>query len=152
MSCILRCHTLFDITKTGVLNRRIPSNITDVELLELQKKRNRQVNFDTVIQLISLRSLPEEISSVSASKVNFEKFQNYGFLFDQEEDQMSYSFTFSVPHIGVFNNGIDELGALYSDCHEVPMLKIGTEWEKLPHFIDTSPELKNIHFEVLVNE
>ena len=152
MSCIIRCHTLFDITRTGVLNRRIPNNVTEKELLELQQKRNRQVNFDTIIQLISLRSLPEEITNVTVSKINFEKFQNYGFLFDQEEDQLSYSFTFSVPHVGVFDNGIEDLGSLYNDCHEVPMLKIGTEWEKLSHYLDTTPEMRNIYFEVLVNE
>lgn len=152
MSCIIRCHTLFDITRTGVLNRRIPSNLTEREVIDLQQRRNRQVNFDTVIQIISLRSLPEEISNITVNKINFEEFQKYGFLFDNEEDQLSYSFTFSIPFKGVFDNGIEDLGSLYSDCSQVPMLKVGTEWDKLPLHLDTTPELKNIHFEVLVNE
>jgi len=29
------------------------------------------------------------------------------------------------------------------------MVKTGREWNKLPDFLDTSPELKNIYFEVL---
>jgi len=41
------------------------------------------------------------------------------------------------------------LGGLYSDCEGVPMIKVGTEWDKLPNFLDTSPELRNIYFEVI---
>jgi hypothetical protein len=29
------------------------------------------------------------------------------------------------------------------------MIKVGTEWDKLPSFLDTSPELRNIYFEVI---
>jgi hypothetical protein len=32
------------------------------------------------------------------------------------------------------------------------MIKIGSEWEKLPNFLDVTPELRNIYFEVLNDE
>jgi hypothetical protein len=32
------------------------------------------------------------------------------------------------------------------------MIKVGTEFEKLPNFLDTTPELKNIYFEVINDE
>jgi hypothetical protein len=74
----------------------------------------------------------------------------FGFLFeDIKEEQKCWEFEFTISHAGVYDNGIGELGALYDDCEGVPMLKIGTEWDKLPDFLDTSPELRNIYFEVV---
>jgi hypothetical protein len=89
---------------------------------------------------------------VITEKINFKEFSKFGFLFEGEEDQTMFSFTFSINHKNVFDDGISNLGALYSDCDGVPMIKIGTEWDKLPNFLDTSPELSNIYFEVLEDE
>ena len=61
-------------------------------------------------------------------------------------------FTFTISFNNVYNDGIKELGHLYDDCHGVPMLKTGVEWKKLPLFLDSSPELRNIYFEVLNDE
>ena len=152
MSYIIKCYTLFDITNTGVLHRKPPVNIDEVQLATWQLNRNRQVNFDTLLQVINLRSQPEDTSTVITEKINFKEFSKFGFLFEGEEDQPMFSFTFSINHKNVFDDGITNLGALYSDCDGVPMIKIGTEWDKLPNFLDTSPELSNIYFEVLEDE
>jgi len=32
------------------------------------------------------------------------------------------------------------------------MIKCGTEWEKLPSFLDTSTELRNIYFKIENND
>jgi hypothetical protein len=127
-------------------------NIDEVQLATWQLNRNRQVNFDTLLQVINLRSQPEDTSTVITEKINFKEFSKFGFLFEGEEDQTMFSFTFSINHKNVFDDGISNLGALYSDCDGVPMIKIGTEWDKLPNFLDTSPELSNIYFEVLEDE
>lgn len=145
----IRCYTLFDITQTNVTARRAPLHYTSDEFIAWEKKRNTQCNYDTILQVISLRSQPEEVTKPVDSIINFKTFNNFGFLFDDEEDQTCWSFDFTVTHQSVFNDGISELGALASDCDGVPMIKIGTEWQKLPNFLDSSPELKNIHFEVL---
>lgn len=145
----IRCYTLFDITQTNVTARRAPLNFTAEELSAWEKRRNSQCNYDTLLQIISLRGQPEDNTTPVKSAINFTEFQNFGFLFDGEEDQECWSFEFVVNHHGVFDDGITELGALFSDCDGVPMIKIGTEWNKLPNFLDSSPELKNIHFEVL---
>ena len=52
----------------------------------------------------------------------------------------------------VFDDGVRGLGYLYEDCDNVPMIRCGTEWDKLPEFLDTSPELRNIYFEVMLND
>lgn len=112
---------------------------------------NTQCNFDTVIQAISIRSQPEEITTPEKLLIKFDSTEDFGFLFKQESEEgiPCWTFTFSINHADVFNDGISELGALYSDCDLVPMIKCGTEWDKLPEFLDSSDDLRNIHFEVL---
>lgn len=151
MTTKIRCHTLFDITNTGVSNRRPPSNLDDDALQRWNNDRNRQCNFDTVLQVISLRSQPENITAPHKEDFIFAEFEKFGFLFDASEDKTipKWSFDFTVNYYSVFDDGITELGALYTDCDSVPMLTKLSEWDKLPNFLDISPELKNIYFEVL---
>lgn len=152
MRTIIKCHTLFDITNTGVTNRKPPIDLSEEKRNEWLLNRNRQNNFDTLIQVISLRTQPEDITKTSITEVDFRTDTKFGFLFENEDPQQSWNFTFSINYSNVYNDGIDELGALYSDCDGVPMLKVGTEWDKLPSFLDTSPELRNVYFEVISNE
>jgi hypothetical protein len=112
--------------------------------------RNTQCNFDTVLQVISLRAQPEGITTPQKHSIRFDDFDNFGFLFTQQEDETypCLKFTFEINHTAVFHDGINDLGNLYKDCHDVPMILCGTEWNKLPSFLDGSPELKNIYFEI----
>jgi hypothetical protein len=145
---LITCYTLFDITQTGVLNRHRPVDQND----EWVYKRNTQCNFDTILQAINLRSQPEVARMPKKTSIKFEQFKNFGYLYEDKDDVSCWSFDFSVSHGSVFNDGITELGALYNDCNEVPMIKCGTEWEKLSNKLDTSEELRNIYFEVLNHE
>ena len=63
----------------------------------------------------------------------------FGFLFEQQENEVynCWHFKFEIQHASVFYDGITDLGGLYTDCDAVPMLKVGTEWDKLPLMIDT---------------
>lgn len=148
MSFKVTCYTLFDITQTGVLNRAKPS--PDLEIKEWTYRRNTQCNFDTILQVVSLRAQPEFISVPKKTSIRFDTFENFGFLFTQEENEEypCWKFSFEISHPAVFNDGITDLGNLYNDCHNVPMILCGTEWNKLPSFLDSSPELKNIFFEI----
>ena len=128
----LRCYTLFDITVTNIRNRGRPE---DPELLQdWLYKRNTQCNFDTILQAISLRSQPDVFSSPKRKDIRFDQFTQFGFLFDQEEDEVypCWSFEFSVQHPSVFYDGITELGSLFKDCDQLPMIKTHTIWDKLP--------------------
>jgi hypothetical protein len=149
MSYTITCYTLFDITQTNVLNRHRP----DMDN-EFRYKRNTQSNFDTVQQAISLRSQPEIVRIPEKTLIQFDKFTEFGFLFEQEENETypCWSFDFNVQHPSVFYNGVNELGALYNDCDRIPMIKCHTEWDKLPTFLDGSDELRNIYFKVLTND
>ena len=149
MSYTITCYTLFDITQTNVLNRHRPDMDT-----EFRYKRNTQSNFDTVQQAISLRSQPEIVRIPEKTLIQFDKFTEFGFLFEQEENETypCWSFDFNVQHPSVFYDGVNELGSLYRDCDQVPMIKCHTEWDKLPTFLDGSDELRNIYFKVLTND
>lgn len=139
---------MFDITQTGVLNRVKPPSDIDIE--DWIYKRNTQSNLDTILQAISLRSQPELIKSPKVINFKFDEFENFGFLFEQVEEEKypCWQFYFSIQHPSVFSDGHDKLGLLYNDCHGIPMIKCGTEYNKLNNFIDCSPELKNIYFEL----
>jgi hypothetical protein len=150
MSFIVTCYTLFDITYTGVLNRHKPN--VDEDLNNWTYKRNTQCNLDTIVQSISLRSQPENITKPVKTTVKFDKSSEFGFLFPEDEEHNCWSFSFEIMHPRVFDDGKHELGALYNDCDGVPMIKCGTEWVKLPEFLDTSSELRNIYFKVVNNE
>jgi hypothetical protein len=151
MSFTVNCYTLFDITQTGVINRSRPGPEDDPDIW--LHKRNTQCNFDTVIQAISLRSQPEMITTPKLIKIKFSDFNNFGFLFEDESEELNcWTFSFTIQHPSVFNDGISELGSLYSDCDQVPMIKTNTAWNKLPAFLDSTDELRNIYFKVGEND
>jgi hypothetical protein len=85
------------------------------------------------------------------TQIRLDEFTDFGFLYQQQENELynCWSFDFSIQHASVFNDGDNELGALYSDCDTVPMIKTETIWDKLPSFLDTSAELRNIYFKVV---
>ena len=151
MSYKIRCYTLFDVTRTHPISRRPSINFTPEQYKDWETKRNAQTNFDTVMQVVSIRCQPEEATVPEVKKINFSEFENFGFLFEQEEDQSCWVFEFDIPKDKVFDDGISTLGYLFEDCHGVPMIKTSREWTKLPDFLDTSTELRNIYFEVLSN-
>jgi hypothetical protein len=148
MSHRISCYTLFDITQTGVLNRSKP-NEDDIE--NWVKKRNTQCNFDTLLQVISLRSQPELIKTPIKLELTEDTFKKFGFLYEHVEDKLlnCWKFEFEVHHSSVFENGIIPLGALYKDCEGVPMILDRTQIDKMPAFLDITDELKNIYFEVI---
>ena len=149
MSFKISCYTLFDITQTSVINRSRPGVDDDPEVW--LHKRNTQCNFDTIVQAVSLRSQPENISIPKLIKIKLNEFDNFGFLFEEDAELDCWMFDFTIQYPSVFNDGITELGSLYSDCDQVPMIKTSKAWDKLPGFLDSSDELRNIYFKVVEN-
>lgn len=145
------CYTLFNITKTGVLNRSKPTENEDIELWV--KRRNSQCNFDTILQAISLRSQPESITEPKKVNISLQDTDYFGFLYKSQHEQvLCWKFTFEVQHSSVFSDEDSPLGALYRDVDEVPMIDSEEQSIHFPTFLDTTPELKNIHFVRLDDE
>ena len=151
MGMNIRCYTLFNITKTNIVSRKPPLDLTESAAV-WQNKRNMQSNFDTIVQVISLRAQPENISEPIVAEMKLSDFAQFGSGYTEKKTVKIWQFNFYVNHVGVFTVDDNNLGALYMDCDSVPMIKINNEYDKLPLFLSSSPQLKNIHFEVLTNE
>ena len=145
MSFTLTCYTLFDVTYTGVGGYKHAYLNEDLKMW--LHKRDTQCNFDTILQAISLRSQPEVTRYPEQSLIKLDGM--FGFLFEESEDTVPcWSFDFDIMHSDVFSDGSTNLGLLYNDCDNIPMIKCSTAWKDLPAFLDTSDELRNIYFKV----
>lgn len=146
MSHRICCYTLFNITQTGVMNRSKPN---EDDVTGWLNKRNTQCNFDTILQVISLRSQPEVVKLPVKMQIKEADTNKFGFLYKYDENSFFWKFEFEIQHSSVFENGVRPLGSLYRDCDGVPMI-IGTEQiVDTPTFLDVSEELRNIQFELL---
>jgi hypothetical protein len=142
MSHRILCQTLFDITKTGILNRaKAGQDITNLD--DWYNKRNTQCNLDTIIQVISLRAQPDvtNIPKLSVIKPTMLFGQNYANL----QTINVWSFDFEVQHSSVFENEHSELGALYLDSENVPMIVTSTS-NALDNSLQVNKSQRNIIF------
>lgn len=144
MSHRIRCQTLFDITKTGILNRARP-NIDVVDLEDWSYKRSTQCNLDTIIQVISLRAQPDLMHAPKMSVINPNETNVFGEYYSKYSILNVWSFDFEIQHSSVFENENGELMALYEDCESVPMIIT-----KLSNTLDNSLQInklqRNIYF------
>ena len=115
MTTTIECKTLFDITATGVRNHykssKLPFTSADNQVISdmesWHQARNQQRNWETLVQIISLRTLPEDIT-VPVCVI--------------ENNKKHWKFTFSVPSIESFYADDNLLGSLFRDCVGVPMI------------------------------
>jgi hypothetical protein len=111
----IQCWTYFDITATGVKHNfntgRLPFRANHGVCIDNQTQwefaRNQQRNWETLIQLVSLRSLPYDISNPEPIMHNNKK---------------CWQFVFSVDDPAALAHDLEDLGALIQDCTDVPML------------------------------
>lgn len=134
MSYRFRCFTLFDIENTGVTSRRnTQSNDPNSRISQA-----KQCNYDTLIQIISLRSQPEIVSCPAQVPKHPKLASN---------SSLCWMFEFEVFHQDVFG---PNLSYLLQDCSQVPML-LTTETPEVHSFLSTTFE-PNIYFEELPND
>lgn len=107
----ISCRTQFDITATGVTGHYKPSRIPFQDqagqhittVAEWERARNQQRNWETVTQLISLRT---QIFNVTIPQQHNHVWQ---FEFEVETDQL-------------FEFDDNSVGILHMDCDGVPMI------------------------------
>ena len=119
MAFTIHCVTKFDITATGVKSHYTSSRIpfkdntgkTIANIDHWHCARNQQRNWETLNQLLSLRTFPDEVSTPVMVEDNGKRY---------------WEFTVRVESLDPFTLNNDPLGALRSDCSQVPMLaKLG---------------------------
>ena len=138
MSQHLICHCLCDITQTDVRGRFRPDSMpmqdrTGQWICDQDswlRARNQQRNFETLIQIISLRTLPEAFDVPSRS--------DHG-----------WRFGFQIPTLASVAWGADPVGALKYDADGVPMITGLGEPPGLGAEIRTYGPDINVWFDVL---
>ena len=136
------CRTLFDCSYTGVTGHfrvaevpftdRVGQRITDQS--EWNKSRNQQRNWETLIQIISLRTQPQDMT------IPVNKDGVWEFEFKSESEGV----------FEIFGNS-DPLAGLKADCEGVPMMLHLNEQPELEPTICISGEGQNIWFETINN-
>lgn len=143
----IRCRTLFDITNTNQSNRRgLLENDPDRDAV---KQRMQQANFETILQIVSMRSQPENITMPVMVHTKFGADSPWGSAYRSKKPINCWEFEFTVNYKQVFANEQGKLGALLQDCRGVPMIKDLGEWSAIETTLDVSPELRNIIFEIV---
>lgn len=126
--------TLVDVTKTGVRRKEQGDAV----------KLAQQSNFQTLQQIINIRSLIEENADPSVETIKVDG--QFGSKFKGEHKVWTYEFTIDRPE--VFNDGTDPIGLLKEDFEKIPVIGALTETiEKPLSFVVNDKNKTNITFE-----
>jgi hypothetical protein len=133
------CKTFFDITATGVTGHYKSSRVpfTDLSNTPIQNEitwnyaRNQQRNWETITQLISLRTQISKLDNPTKAK-------------------NVWTFEFEVETSYAYGPEENPTELLQSDCNGVPMLIDLGNKKNLTPILLTSGENQNIWFEALL--
>ena len=129
-----RVYTLIDITKTDV------TKFTP----ELERMRNKQRNWETVVQILGLRT---QIMSINQLKTETKDLSQHQFGSDYQDKQRVWTFEFEVEFENLYLNDQDPYAILKKDFAQSPMLLGLDETAKPPMpLFYTDGACKNIYF------
>lgn len=120
--------TLFDITATGVTGHYKSSQHKFNDIDSWDRARNQQRNFETITQILNLRT--QVMSSTSPVCIG----NHWEFEFETESN--------------VWNDGADSVGVLKADCEGVPMLRELNNNPDIESVLITHGTQQNIWFTV----
>lgn len=132
----LQGFTLIDITQTGTLAS------------ESSKSRNQQRNWETISQILGLRTQLLDLKYVGMESVDLSQ---HSFGIDYHGIHNVWSFEFAVEYDDVYSLNSDRYGALKNDFKIAPII-LGldeTVNATIPLFAVSGPN-KNIYFKTLV--
>ncbi|CAB4221446.1 hypothetical protein UFOVP1636_309 [uncultured Caudovirales phage] len=132
-------YTLVDVTDTGVYR-------SDLN----QLRRNQQRNWETVLQVLGLRTQPMDIVSAQTSTQVDLSLYKFGKSFTGLQN--CWQFVFCVEQQDIFGDINNPTNLFAHDFNSIPIIINLTESAKLdlPLF-QTNGEFKNIYFEVYSN-
>lgn len=138
----ITCRTLFDCTYTGVTGSFKPSQVPFRDRAgqhidsqsQWNRSRNQQRNWETILQIVSLRTQPENIV-----------------LPAQHKDHWQFEFTVAGADVFALNNHTDSLAGLKLCCEGVPMIVNLNETQTLQPMLCAHGSDQNIWFESINN-
>lgn len=130
-------YTLIDITDTGVYRQSAENSL----------ERNQQRNWETVLQIIGLRTQPLNIRSpINPQKVSLSIHQFGSFY---SGSQMCWKFVFRVENPYVLGPEDNPITFLEQDFDKIPIISGLNETIALPDSVFyTGGILKNIYFRI----
>ena len=138
--------TLVDITCTGVVRS---NNTPDMNL-----KRNQQRNFETILQVLSLRTQPHisQWPYTKIHKINKNQAKCWFGETYQNQDQNVWFFYFTAEHPIAYDTDEGILEGLIKDFEQVPIITGLNETAKfmLP-ILYPRGSIKNVHISKIVN-
>jgi len=140
MTIRIKCRTIFDITATGIRSQfkesQLPFRTIDGQVVKdsfhWTRARNQQRNWETLNQLISLRTLPENIT-----------------LPEHNTKTHTWSFEFDVINPDTIFVNDNPLGLLIKDCEGVPMIPGLEETASSGTTLETQGNNPNIWFDLV---
>lgn len=133
------CYTLVDITCTNFVRR--PK--TQREAFQ----RNQQRNYETFLQLISLRSQPLIVKPpIKISNINIDDYQFGEYYMPSVFKYDVWTFQFDSEHIDSYGNDNTPVGSLNDDFDSVPVIGDLTETAKINNMINTKGSKLNTYF------
>jgi hypothetical protein len=138
----IQCRTLFDCSHTGITGHFRPSTVpfedqtgqTINNQQDWNRARNQQRNWETIVQMISLRTQPMAIGNTTVADGAWE-----------------FSFEIETPGVYSANGDIDNYDSLLSECSGIPMIVGLDEINELaPELIATGSK-QNIWFNTINN-
>lgn len=139
---MIRCQTLFDCTCTGVTGHfrsaqvpypdrtgRLIRNVSD-----WNRARNQHRNWETLLQMISLRAQPNIVSEPQCI-----------------EGRWQFEFSIETPGVYSVNSELDNLDGLRNECAGIPMVVGLDEQQGIEPTLSVSGPKQNLWFETINN-
>tara|TARA_R110000823_G_scaffold75450_3_gene172614 strand:+ start:5281 stop:5790 length:510 start_codon:yes stop_codon:yes gene_type:complete len=145
--------SLVDITRTGVLAPYKSDVSTFVDSAKQivndesawTRSRSQQTNWETIIQVISIRTQPMSIRTPKLHpNVDLDAHQ-FGSLFTGLHNV--WIFSFGVEHRSIFANKAGYFGSLFDDMHNIPVVTdlLETIEINIPVFNTLDESLRNLY-------
>lgn len=130
-------HTLVDITNTGVTKYSV----------EKERQRNQQRNWETVVQILGLRTQIMRMELTDILHVNINTY-NFGRIYSG--NHKIWVFEFDVEYQDIYRVGNDDFKILIDDFTQIPIITKLDETVSLtlPIFYSETDN-KNIYFNFL---
>ena len=125
--------TLIDITPTGIINYS-PQN---------EHKRNQQRNWETIQQILSLRTQPTILETDDFTA----DLKDYNFGVNYRGQHHIWTFKFGVDYADIYQEGLDKFGLIKNDFKITPVILNLTE-TAIPEIAVFTPKgpWNNIYF------
>lgn len=139
---MIRCYTLIDITPTGFTRKpKTPEQII---------RRNQQRNYETFIQLISLRSQPNILHQPKKLKdVQIEDHVFGNYYMPSLFPYTVWVFDFESEQAVAYADDTSPVGSLIQDFNNIPVIDNLAETAKINNTINTLGEHTNTYFQVI---